>query len=77
MVYVTTAMEMVRLLAVVVGEWVVPVMVCSIRNVYGVVVRENSNADSVAVLAKENDILMKRNNANNATKKELRHMIIV
>ena len=76
-VYVTTAMEMVRLLAVVVGEWVVPVMVCSIRNVYGVVVRENSNADSVAVLAKENDIIMKRNNANITTINDLRRMIVV
>lgn len=76
-VYVTTAMEMVKLLAVVVGEWVVPVMVCSIRNVYGVVVREKSNADSVAVLAKENDILMKRNNANITTINDLRRMIIV
>ena len=77
MVYVTTAMEMVKLLAAVVGEWAVPVMVCSIRNVYGVVVRENSNADSVTVLAKENDIIMKRNNANITTINDLRRMIIV
>ena len=41
------------------------------------VVRENSNADSVAVLAKENDILMKRNNANITTINDLRRMIIV
>ena len=68
---------MVKLLAAVVGEWVVRVMVCSIRNVYGVVVRENSNADSVAVLAKENDILMKRNNANITTINDLRRMIFV
>ena len=77
MVYVTTAMEMVKLLAAVVGEWAVPVMVCSIRNVYGVVVRENSNADSVTVLAKENDTLMKDNNGNSTTKNDLRRMIIV
>ena len=70
-------MEMVKLLAAVVGEWVVPVMVCSIRNVYGVVVRENSNAESVAVLAKENDTLMKDNNENSKTIKDLRRMIIV
>ena len=76
-VYVTTVMEMVKLLAAVVGEWAVPVMGCSIRNVYGVVVRENSNADSVAVLAKENDTLMKRNNANITTINDLRRMIIV
>lgn len=54
-VYVITAMEMVKYRAAVVGEWVVPVMVCSIRNVYGVVVQGKSNAESVAVLAKEND----------------------
>lgn len=41
------------------------------------VVRENSNADSVAVLAKENDTLMKGNNANITTIKDLRRMIIV
>ena len=76
-VYVTTAMEMVRLLAVVVGEWVVPVMVCSIRNVYGVVVRGKSNAESVTVLAKENDTLMKGNNGNSTTIKDLRRMFIV
>lgn len=47
-------------------EWVVPVMECSIRNVYG-----------VAVLAKENDTIMKRNNANITTTNDLRRMIIV
>ena len=76
-VYVTTVMEMVKYSATVVGERAVPVMVCSIRNVYGVVVRENSNADSVAVLATENDILMKRNNANITTINDLRRMIFV
>ena len=76
-VYVTTAMERVKLLAAVVGEWAVPVMVCSIRNVYGVVVQENSNADSVAVLAKENDTIMKRHNANITTINDLRRMIVV
>ena len=76
-VYVTTAMERVKLLAAVVGEWAVPVMVCSIRNVYGVVVRENSNADPVAVLAKENDTIMKRHNANITTINDLRRMIVV
>ena len=70
-------MEMVKYSATVVGERAVPVMVCSIRNVYGVVARENSNADSVAVLAKENDTLMKRNNANITTINDLRRMIIV
>lgn len=70
-------MEMVKLLAAVVGEWVVPVTVCSIRNVYGVVVRGKSNADSVAVLATENDALMKRNNTNINTINDLRRMIIV
>ena len=70
-------MEMVKLLATVVGEWAVPVMGCSIGNVYGVVVRENSNADSVAVLAKENDTIMRRNNANITTINDLRLMIIV
>lgn len=49
------AMEMVKYLATVVGEWSVLVMVCSIRNVYGVVVQGKSNAESVAVLVKEND----------------------
>lgn len=77
MVYVTTAMEMVKLLAAVVGEWVVRVMVCSIRNVYGVVVRGKSNAEPVTVLAKENDIIMKRNNANITTINDLRRMIVV
>ena len=76
-VYVTTVMEMVKYSATVVGERAVPVMVCSIRNVYGVVVRGKSNAESVAVPVKENDILMKGNNANNATIKDLRRMIIV
>lgn len=76
-VYVTTAMEMVKLLAAVVGEWVVRVMVCSIRNVYGVVVRGKSNAEPVTVLAKENDTLMKDNNENSKTIKDLRRMIIV
>lgn len=76
-VYVTTAMEMVKLLAAVVGEWVVPVMVRSIRNVYGVVVRGKSNAEPVTVLAKENDTLMKDNNENSKTIKDLRRMIIV
>ena len=70
-------MEMVKLLAAVVGEWVVPVMVCSIRNVYGVVVRGKSNAESVTVLAKENDTLMKGNNGNSTTIKDLRRMFIV
>ena len=41
------------------------------------VVRENSNADSVTVLAKENDTLMKDNNGNSTTKNDLRRMIIV
>ena len=70
-------MEMVKLLAAVVGEWVVRVMVCSIRNVYGVVVRGKSNAEPVTVLAKENDIIMKRNNANITTINDLRRMIVV
>ena len=70
-------MEMVKLLAAVVGEWVVPVMVCSIRNVYGVVVRENSNADSVAVLEKENDTLMRGIIEKSTTIKDLRRIIIV
>ena len=76
-VYVTTVMEMVKLLAAVVGEWAVPVMVCSILNVYGVVVRENSNAEPVTVQVKENDTKMKGNNANNATINDLRRMIVV
>lgn len=70
-------MEKVKYRAAVVGEWVVLVMECSTRNVYGVAVRENSNADSVAVLAKENDTLMKRNNANITTINDQRRMIIV
>ena len=41
------------------------------------VVRGKSNAESVAVLVKENDTIMKGNNANNATIKDLRRMIIV
>ena len=41
------------------------------------VVREKSNAESVVVPVKENDIIMKGNNANNATIKDLRRMIIV
>lgn len=41
------------------------------------VVRESSNADSVMVLAKENDTIMKRNNANITTTNDLRRMIIV
>lgn len=52
-------------------------MVCSICNVFGVVVRENSNVEFVAVLAKENDTLMKGNIENNTTIKDLRRMIIV
>ena len=75
--YVTTAMEMVKLLAAVVGEWVVRVMVCSIRNVYGVVVRGKSNAEPVTVLAKENDIIMKGIIEKSTTIKDLRRMIIV
>ena len=70
-VYVTTAMERVKLLAAVVGEWAVPVMVCSIRNVYGVVVLGKSDAESVEVLAKENDTIMKRHNANITTINDL------
>ena len=54
-VYVTTAMEMVKLLAPVVGEWAVPVMACSIHNVCGAEVLEKSNVESVMVLEKEND----------------------
>lgn len=41
------------------------------------VVRGKSNADSVAVLAKENDTLMKGNIEKNTTIKDLRRMIIV
>lgn len=41
------------------------------------VVREKSNADSVAVPATENDALMKRNNTNINTINDLRRMIIV
>ena len=68
---------MVKYRAAVVWEWVVPAMECSMHNVYGVVVREKSNAESVAVLAKENDTLMKDNNENSTTTKDLRRMIIV
>ena len=70
-------MGKVKLLAVVVGEWAVLVLECSILNVFYVVAQEKSNAESVAVPVKENDILMKGNNANNATIKDLRRMIIV
>ena len=52
-------------------------MECSMHNVYGVVVREKSNVEFVAVPVKENNILMKGNNANNTTIKDLRRMIIV
>lgn len=41
------------------------------------VAREKLNAESVVVPVKENDIIMKGNNANNATIKDLRRMIIV
>ena len=41
------------------------------------VVREKSNAESVVVPVKENDTIMKGNNANNATIKDLRRMVIV
>ena len=41
------------------------------------VAQEKSNADSVEVLAKENDTFMTRNNSNNTTTKDLRRMIIV
>ena len=68
---------MVKYRAAVVGEWVVLVVVCSIRNVYGVVVRGKSNAESVTVLAKESDTLMKGNNENSTTIKDLGRMIIV
>lgn len=76
-VYVTTAMERVKLPAAAVGEWAALVLVCSIHNVYGVVVRGKTNAESVEVLAKENDTLMKRNNANITTINDLRRMIVV
>ena len=72
-----TVMGKVKPPAAVVGEWAVLVMECFMHNVYGVVVRGKSNAESVAVPVKENDILMKGNNANNATIKDLRRMIIV
>lgn len=41
------------------------------------VAREKLNAESVEVLAKENDTFMTRNNSNNATTKDLRRMISV
>lgn len=41
------------------------------------VVRGKTNAESVEVLAKENDTLMKRNNANITTINDLRRMIVV
>ena len=41
------------------------------------VAQEKTNAESVEVLAKENDTLMKRNNANSTTTKDLRRMFIV
>lgn len=41
------------------------------------VVRGKSNAEPVTVLAKENDTLMKDNNENSKTIKDLRRMIIV
>ena len=72
-----TVMGMVKLLAEIVGEWAVLVLECFMHNVYGVVVREKSNADSVAVPATENDALMKRNNTNINTINDLRRMIIV
>ena len=72
-----TVRGMVKLLAEIVGEWAVLVMEYFMHKVYGVVVREKSNAESVVVPVKENDILMKGNNANNATIKDLRRMIIV
>ena len=55
-VYAITVMGKVRLLAVVVGEWAVPVWECSILNVFCVVAREKLNAEFVEVLAKENVI---------------------
>lgn len=72
-----TVMGMVKLLAEIVGEWAVLVLECFMHNVYGVVVREKSNADSVAVPATENDALMKRNNTNINMINDLRRMIIV
>ena len=72
-----TVRGMVKLLAEIVGEWAVLVMEYFMHKVYGVVVREKSNAESVVVPVKENDIIMKGNNANNATIKDLRRMIIV
>ena len=72
-----TVMGMVKLLAEIVGEWAVLVMEYFMHNVYGVVVREKSNAESVVVPVKENDTIMKGNNANNATIKDLRRMVIV
>ena len=77
MVYVTTVMEMVKLLAAVVGEWAVPVLECSILNVFFVVAREKLNAESVAVLEKENDTLIKGIIEKSTTIKDLRRMIIV
>ena len=71
-----TVMGMVKLLAEIVGEWAVLVMECFMHNVYGVVVREKSNAEPVTVLAKENDTLMKDNNENSTTAKDLRRMIL-
>lgn len=55
-VYAITVMGKVRLLAAVVGEWAVPVLECSILNVFCVVAREKLNAEFVEVLAKENVI---------------------
>ena len=63
--------------AVFAGDKVDIIVVFFIHNVPFAVALESSNAQHVRELEKENDILMKRNNANNATKKELRHMIIV
>lgn len=70
-------MGKVKLLAVVVGEWAALVLECSILNVFCVVAREKLNAESVEVLAKENDTFMTRNNSNKTTTKDLRRMIIV
>ena len=55
-VHAITVMGKVRLLAAVVGEWAVPVLECSILNVFCVVAREKLNAEFVEVLAKENVI---------------------
>lgn len=41
------------------------------------VVRGKSDAESVTVLAKENDTIMKRNNANITTSNDLRRMVVV